>query len=138
MDDAPSGLLFYSGVLRAAAECPPLAKAHDAESRIYDAGMVVHRALAGPDGEAILAALRKRPELAEAVRMRRSRALSRPSLFDVMLAEATGDADFARAADGAFARADLGTFYAIELKLAPGQAKEKAYVDLWKRGPRKP
>jgi cellulose synthase operon protein C len=138
MDDAPSGLLLYIGVLRAAAECPPLAKAHDAEGRIYDLGMVVHRALGGPDGEAILAALHKRPELGEAARLRRSRALARPSLFDVILAEAAGDADLARAADGAFARADLGAFYAVELKLAPGQAKEKAYVDLWQRGPRKP
>jgi hypothetical protein len=125
-------LLISAATARAAAEVPAVKTALDAEGRIWSGGMLLHRLTTGPQGAEVLAALRQRPEIAEAARLRKARGSNRPSLYDLMLARVAGDAELEQAAAAAFDRRDLGAELAIEALMAPGQDVEKLTLAFWK------
>lgn len=95
--------------------------------------MALSRAARGPGGPEALAALRARPELAEAVRSYKAAPSARPSMSDWLLAELAGDAEMARAASAVFDRADLGARRRIAVALAPGEEREREELALFER-----
>ena len=134
--EALPSALIVAAILHAAVASPPVAGAIDAEMRVYGTPTLIHRMITGPDGDAALAALRRQPELAEAVRLRKARAPRRQGLFEVTLARVAGDAELEQAAAAAFKRPDLGARLAIEATLYPGQPAEKAELELFQSGGR--
>lgn len=124
-----AGSLVIAAFHRAAAETPALRKAWDAEGRSYGSVGLLRRALRGPDGAAITAALRARPEIGEAVRLRKTRPEKQLTTFDVLLAQIAGDADLEKAARGVFHQASSRAALEIAARLEPGQAREKAELD---------
>jgi hypothetical protein len=133
-DEALPSVLAYAGVVRAAAESSALKKVLDEDGRVYGTALLVQRAASGPDAEGALAALRRRPEVIEAAKLRKAKMAKRPGLLDVMLARAAGDAEMVEAASAAFRRADLGAELSIEAIMAPGQDVEKYQLAFWKSG----
>ncbi len=136
MAEALPGALLLAGLYRAAVDSPPIARAIAADARGYGTAMLLQRMMTGPDGAAVVAALRARPELAEAARLRLARGLKRPGLTDVVLARASGNAELEQAAAPAFKRVDLGASLAIEATLNPGLPAEKAELDFFTSGGR--
>jgi hypothetical protein len=134
--DALPSALVVAAILHAAVDSPPVARAVDADLRVHATPTLIHRMITGPDGEAALAALRRQPELAEAVRLRKAHPPRRQGLLDVALARVSGDAELEQAAAAAFKRADLGARLAIEATLFPGLPAEKAELELFQSGGR--
>ncbi len=128
------GVLLGAALWRAAPESPPVARAIAADERVHGLAMLIQRMITGPDGDAALAALRQRPELAEAARLMKAGGVKRPDLLDVVLARASGDAELERAAAPAFKRADLGARLAIEATLYPGLPREKVELEFFTGG----
>ncbi len=127
-----AGILVIAGLHRAAADTPALRKAWEADSRAYETPMLLRRALLGPDGAAVAAALRARPEITEAVRLRKQRPERQLGLLDLALAQIVGDADFEKTARAGFTRERTGAQLAIEARLLPGLAREKADLDAYR------
>jgi hypothetical protein len=124
LDEGLPGTLATVGVLRTGPESPPVAKVLAADGRIFGAAMLMQRAISGEGGADALAALRRRPELQEAARLRKGRLSKRPTLLDPVLAKIAGDAEMESAAAAVFARRDLAASLAIEARMAPGQEME--------------
>ncbi len=132
------GTLLRAAIFRAVPEEMAMAKAVEADGRDYSDAMLVARALNGPEGAAVLSALRRRPELAEAARLCRLHVRERPGISDVVLARAADDAELEAAASASFDRASLGAELAIDAILAPGQPTEAYPLDFWRtRGARR-
>jgi hypothetical protein len=125
-------LLVAAATARAAAEVPAVKNALDVESKSYSGGMLLRRLTTGLQGVEVLAALRKRPEIAEAARLRKAQGSKRPTLFNFMLARVAGDAELEQAEAAVFDRKDLGAELSIEALMAPGQDVEKQTLELWK------
>ncbi len=96
--------------------------------------ILLHHLTTGADGATGLAALRRRPELLEAARLRKARLDAHPGILDVMLARVAGDAEMEQAASAAFKRADLGSDLAIEALLYPGLEMEKTELAFFESG----
>ncbi len=128
----PAGVLVIAALHRAAADTPALRKAWEADNRAYDTTMLLRRALLGPDGAAVAAALRARPEITEAARLRKQRPEKQLGMLDLTLSQIVGDADFEKAARAGFGRERNGAELAIEALLLPGLAREKADLDAYR------
>lgn len=127
--------LLLAAVHRGAAESPALRKLYDEELRVYALPVLVDRAIGGGSGAEILAALRRRPEVAEATLvLKKARAGRKPSLLDVAFAELSGDAALEPLAMAAFARPELGLELSLDSKLSPGQRREQGALELFRRG----
>jgi hypothetical protein len=134
MDDLLVPALVGAALVHAAADAPALAKVLDTEGRLYGTGMLLHRATSGPDAAAVLAALRRRPEMAEAVQRRKARAGKRPDVTDVVLARVSGDAELEQAAAPALQNPVFVSLAQIAATLAPGQEVEKVELALFQGG----
>jgi hypothetical protein len=134
MDDLLVPALVGAALVHAAADAPALGKVLDTEGRLYGTGMLLHRATSGPDAAAVVAALRRRPELAEAVQRRKARAGKRPDVTDVVLARVSGDAELEQAAAPALQNPTLVSLAQIAATLAPGQEVEKVELALFQGG----
>ncbi|MEO5726708.1 MAG: hypothetical protein ABI134_31400, partial [Byssovorax sp.] len=124
--------LATAALHRAAADTPAIRKVWEADSRVYSTTLLLRRAMLGPDGAAVTAALRARPEIAEAVRLRKQRAEKHLGMLDVVLAQLAGDAEFEKAARAGFLTEINGAELAIEARLLPGLAREKAELEAFR------
>ncbi|MDI3282557.1 hypothetical protein [Polyangium sp. 15x6] len=115
---------------RAKAISPALAKAWQAEGRRLSSLRLAYRASLGPDGAEVLAALRKQPELAEAVALLRGKLDGRPVLTDWILARLAGDAELEKEAEKVFDREEVRHAVEIESRIQPGQPEEQLDLDL--------
>jgi hypothetical protein len=134
MDDSLPNFLAWAGLVRAGADSGAVRKVLEEDGRVYGTTLLLRRAITAPDGEGALVALRRRPEIVEAAKLRKAKMGKRPGLFDVMLARVTGDAEMEKDASAAFQREGLGAEIAIEAIMAPGQQMEKDELDFWKSG----
>lgn len=116
--------------LRAAARSEPLAYLLREEQRHFDADVLLHRAMTGHDGAAILQALRADPDLAAAAVLRRTHPGAVPSVSDWVLARVAGDTALEHAALPALAREDVAVTRRIEATLRPGAPGPRAAVEL--------
>ena len=117
---------------RAAAESPALRRVWDTENRGAGLTLMIRHALAGPDGAAIGATLRARPELAETVKLRKLHGERGLGIFDVVLAQLAGDADLEKSARAGFKRESVGAEMEIEVKMLPGMSREKEELDTYR------
>jgi hypothetical protein len=131
MAQALASGLSLAMVHRAATESPALRKVWDAESRSLGITLVLRHTIAGADGAAVSGVLRARPELAEAVKLRKQRGEKRLGMFDLVMAQLVGDADLERSAKAGFKRESNGAELAIEVKLFPGMPREKEELDTY-------
>jgi hypothetical protein len=116
---------------------PALKKAWDEERRRLPLYLILHRALAGPGSAEVRGALRGRPEIRETAELLRVSAARLPGIEEWVFARVTGDATLEELAARAFARADLGVANAIDVRLDPGDERDKAELDLFRsRGAR--
>lgn len=115
-----AGTLLHIAVLKASATEPALAAAYDKDRRIYRVAELVYRATTGPDGAAILAALRKQPELTEAVRLHRAVVKNQPTVPSWIIATAAGDAKLEEQARAAFSDERLWQVAQVYRLLLPG------------------
>lgn len=133
-DDYLSATLAWAALVRAAPESGAVAKIISTDRRDYGTAMLLVRAASGPDGAGALAALQRRPEIAEAARVRKARASKRPEILDAVLARVAGDPELEQAAAGVFNRGSIAAELSISVLLAPGQEAEKYELDWFKRG----
>ncbi|KFA93741.1 tetratricopeptide repeat protein [Archangium violaceum] len=117
-----------------AAKSEALGKAWKEERRTHGMGTILHRALTGPAGAEVAAALRAQPELKEAAEHARERARVQPEISDWVLAKAAGDVVLEQAAAAVFSRPDVELKLAIDARLAGNHPREKAEQELFKQG----
>jgi hypothetical protein len=117
--------------LRAAEGVPSLKAAWAKEGRVYGPYMLLHRASQGPDGAAVVAALRRTPELTEAATLARIPSARRPTLNAWIVARLAGDAALESAARRAFSRPDVSAALGIDVKLDPGNLDDQAALELY-------
>jgi hypothetical protein len=123
-DSALSAALFAAALGKARATSPALTKAWDTERRNYSYSRLAYRAVHGPNGEEVLAALRKQPEMAEAASLLRGKHEGRPSLSDWLVAHLAGDNEFEKDAEKAFDSDVVRHSVEIDARMFPGQAEE--------------
>ncbi|MDI1450960.1 hypothetical protein [Polyangium sp. 6x1] len=109
---------------------PSLAKAWAADRRQVSPLRIAYRASIGPDGAEVLAALRKQPELAEVVALRRGKTNGRPGLTDWILARLAGDAELEKEAEAVFDSDVMRHAVDIDARMRPGQPEEQIELDL--------
>jgi hypothetical protein len=129
MQQTLAGGLSLAMMYRAAADSPPLRKAIDTDLRAQGTLLLLRHLVAGPDGAAVTATLRARPELAEAVKLRKLRKEHALGPFDVLLAQIAGDAELERAARVGSRQESTRASAEIDAKLLPGLAREKEELD---------
>ena len=90
-----------------------------------------------PRGGPAVAAVRARPELAEALALRASVAASRPEIGHLVLARALGDTAAASAASAVAARPEVGPELRLAALFEPDGAEERGRLELFEslRGP---
>jgi cellulose synthase operon protein C len=134
LDESLPSTLALVGLLRAGPESPAVARVLAADGRIFSPGMLLSRAVSGDDGADALAALRRRPELQEAARLRKTRLGRHPTSLDVMLARIAGDPEMETAASAVFSRKDTGAELSIDARMAPGQEVEAYSLSFFQTG----
>jgi cellulose synthase operon protein C len=127
--------LVTAGVLRAAEASPPLKAAWLESRRHLRALDIAFLAATGSSGPEVLAALRARPELAEAARLQAASPDPTPGVWDWMLASLVGDKDFQARSAPAFARPDLADAVHLEHRLYPSSKGRARAAELLARGP---
>lgn len=123
-DSGLSGALFVAALSKARAASPTLAKAWDTDRRNYSYTRLAYRAAHGPNGEEVLAALRKQPEMAEAASLRRGHVENLPSLSDWIIAHLAGNSELEKASEKAFDSEIVRHSAEIEARIFPGQVEE--------------
>jgi len=127
-----SDALMKVAAWRAAGSSAALKAALEKERRIYGMTTMLYRAATGPAGADVLRALRRQPELAEAARLRRLATTRLLGTTDWMVAKLADDAALEKAAEPAFARADLSLSLSLDVKLRPGDEQDAADLALFK------
>jgi hypothetical protein len=117
---------------RAATSSPALKAALDKERRIFAITTVLYRAVKGPAGAEVLAALRRQPELQESARLRRLELPGPHGTTDWMVAKLADDAVLEKAAEPVFGRADIRLSFALDVKLRPQSEQDAADLALLK------
>lgn len=125
-----SGALFTAAIGKARFSSPALAKAWEADRRTISYSRLAYRAAQGPNGEEVLAALRKQPELAEAVALRRGKLDGKPSVSDWIMGRLAGDIEFENEAAKVFDRDVVRHEAEIEARILPGQPEEQMELAL--------
>jgi hypothetical protein len=113
---------------------PALKKAWDAQRRVLPLYHVLDRAAAGPAQGEVRGALRARPEFREAVGLLHSSAARQPDVDEWVYARLAGDAALEALAAPALSRADLRLANEIDVRLDPGDERDKADLDLLRAG----
>jgi len=126
-------ILVRSALISGSAGSPELAKAVRANVRTYSTAMLVHRLLVSKNS-AVIAALRARPELAQAAAIQRE--LAAPAtLFDWAIGRAAGDAALMASSRAAFQRELLAVESELGVLVDPGESAA-LFKSLLANGPR--
>ncbi len=128
-----STALFTAALHHTIDASPALAKAWEADRRVYSLYNLAYRAMSGPDAASVTAALRKDPLLAEMAAARSPAVTERPTLEDYLVARLAGDAPLEQLATKAFDRRDFDLVTEIEARLAPND-KDAVYTRALFRG----
>lgn len=114
--------------LRTMQAMPTLRKAWDEQARRHDVLSIALQLASSPEGAGVLEAMRKRPELVEAVEIAKASPGSSPTKGHWLLARVAGDAELERAAAPVFDRADVLLAAKSYARLFPGEAREASHL----------